>query len=895
MLVISNTEDINKGDYNAQIQAFGGNNYSPIKVENSSNQQVKVIVEDFAQPITVQAEKITSVAANGINYTPAVNPESPENGEYLWNPYSQQLQIFAYELPRSLQVSTPPPTIPVIPPLLREPHPTLFKNLPLEGSIQLTRSFEQHPSATAQFEIALPKSTIVQVLSPGLEIDIYGIPLRIENLDIKELPRAVYPDMRCNVTINFGGRWESYIEEGVFLRNDGSNGLSLEGTTDPNCENSYTPAKNSQTTTVSRLLRKAGIPYLGIQLKKIRIPEGTPRDAVASPTSFLNDRVRIARGFIRWSNPQGCEVLKVEAGKLWQYEDKDILSEISISYDAADKCSKKGKLTIQDYNPPEPDFVNFPSQITEVPVPQLRNESPTNLAFEYPNVELTGEFSQPEETINERTQGNSPPRYIRKPPKRDTRIDGDKNANLIPDNTVSIEVMSLCFDLGGPTKSRQFVTLENEAEVSIVTEVWGFVFTAIEIYDDSRKRILGVPQQQWKLIKQTRTEYLYEEQTGYLLTEIERGFRTVRYRKESVELPETLVLESDNPELALYQFFSLPITKRSSKYLELFLDWDSSNAVEFFKKCLRNGKSKIIPVLNPNYAPPYYERRARVESAGFARRENPSNEGLSADDETKRQPDLVVGEESIFENFTEVVRGVYRQYYEGGGVVRQGEEISPPKYYTYETKYKAQGEGISESLQESQVTEGINDPPQAKRRADLFVREEEQSEQKTEENANPNQYRYLIQTKGYSFSNPINGGESFSAAETLSEALAGAYTKLAIENWRNGFQESLQIPGNLAIKEGDKFFYRCNGELRKRVVISVSHNLEILGIVDRKKLVTAITNLTLGRYIFPELNYSKHLIPEVGEVESQPDAVTIVWRKNLGQILPLVGTTRRNP
>ena len=142
MLIISNTTS-NKGNYTAQIEAFSGN-YSPISISESESQQT--IVEDFTQPVILEAEEITGISANGITYTPAADPESPQNGEYLWNPYSKELQIFAEKLPRSIQVSSPLPTIPVIPPLLSEPHPLLFKNLPLEGAIQLNRSFENHPS-----------------------------------------------------------------------------------------------------------------------------------------------------------------------------------------------------------------------------------------------------------------------------------------------------------------------------------------------------------------------------------------------------------------------------------------------------------------------------------------------------------------------------------------------------------------------------------------------------------------------------------------------------------------------------------------------------------------------------------------------------------------------------
>ena len=892
MLIISNTTN-NKGNYAAQIEAFSGN-YSPISISSPENKQT--ITEDITQSITVEAENLTTVSANGITYTPAVDPQSPQNGEYLWNPYSKQLQVFAEKLPRSIQISSPPPTIPVFPPLLGGSHPALFTRLPLEGAIQLNRSFENHPSATAEFEIALPKSIIQQILSPGLEIDIYGLPLRIENLDIVELPRAIYPDMRCRVTINFGGRWENYVDEPVFLRDDGNNNLILDNEPDPDCGIGISSSSNSsRETTVPKLLRKAGISYLGGILKKVDIPKDTPRDATADPVSLLQERLRVAGSFVRWSSPGGIEVVPINAAKTWFYKDSEILGEITSNYDAIDKFSKKRLLITANYNPPTPDLINFPSEPTPPPIPQLRNEIPINLTFQYPNVELSGEFSQLKDADEERTQGQSEPRYVRKEPNRRVRIDGNINADKFPIGTTSIQVMSMCFDLGGPTESRVFVYLEDEAEVRIVTEIFGFVFTAAEIYDDSRKRILGNPVQKWKLIKQVTTEFIYDDKTGYLLYELERGFSTVRYRKESIESPETLDFEDGDIEASLYNFFQLPIYKRTSRYLQKFEEYSSENAVDWIKKCNRFGKAFLSPVYNPDFAPPYYAVRERNESAGFASTDNPENEGLGVDD--KRKPDLVVGEESIFETSVNVEQATYERSIEvrnGKVGFLRGEQITPTKTYTYSNKYKAHGEGMAAALQETSTTEAEGDPTVAKRRPNRFTKEQKDSSQKPTE-AEEVRYKYLLQTEGYSFQDPIGGSENFAVAETLQEALTGARTKLAIENWRNGFQETLQIPGNLKIKEGHRYNYLCNGEFRQRVVLSVAHSLEIQGLVGTDKRITAITTLTLGKYNLPTLNYTKHKIPKAGEQEPLEGSALLIWSVNLGQILPLVGRHRRSP
>ncbi|MHC5832861.1 MAG: hypothetical protein ACYT04_96985, partial [Nostoc sp.] len=95
------------------------------------------------------------------------------------------------------------------------------------------------------------------------------------------------------------------------------------------------------------------------------------------------------------------------------------------------------------------------------------------------------------------------------------------------------------------------------------------------------------------------------------------------------------------------------------------------------------------------------------------------------------------------------------------------------------------------------------------------------------------------QTAGYTAASPVNGSESFPLAKTLGEALIAASCKLAIENWRNGFTETLQIGGNLDIKEGDRFNYWCNGEYRQRVILGIQTTLNILGAVNGVPKVTA--------------------------------------------------------
>jgi hypothetical protein len=125
---------------------------------------------------------------------------------------------------------------------------------------------------------------------------------------------------------------------------------------------------------------------------------------------------------------------------------------------------------------------------------------------------------------------------------------------------------------------------------------------------------------------------------------------------------------------------------------------------------------------------------------------------------------------------------------------------------------------------------------------------------------------------------------------------AAARCKLAIENWRNRLTETLQIDGNLLIKEGDRFNYYCNGEFRQRVVLGVQTTINILGVVNGIPKVTATTSLTLGRWMLPNLTYSKVLVPKEPKAPEVNITVLNVIDAELGSIIDWARIrSRRNP
>ncbi|QBQ73076.1 hypothetical protein kac65v162_gp044 [Nodularia phage vB_NspS-kac65v162] len=765
-----------------------------------------------------------------------------------------------------------PNPLPFAPKLLTS-LPSFFYNLPLTGTVQINRQFEQHPSGQLELESTLSKNILQSIFKPGKEFNIYGIPFRINNIQIQEMPRSIHPDSRCRISVSLGGRWENNVGSVAFLRGDGTNNPPVDVPfLDPDCvvpDDPDDPDPN-KTTTVQNLLSKIGIPYQGsVTLNPVNIPENTPLDAVVDPIQLLEERVRIANAFIRWSNPNGVEVSSIDVYGGAYYPESEIYGAVETSYEAIDK-SAKNTFSNAPYIAPSFNIQNsFPSTITPYPVPTIQAAEDIALGFEYPNVELTGEFSDPLDTdIVDPTQGNYIPTFTAIDLTTKERIEGDEDAPNVLEGVDTIKTMSLCFDIGGTTKSRSIITESGGTITKQVDETYGFAFIADDLYSASTGGLDGIPSNYWQLIRQVTTTYNYDIKTGYLLSTYAYGFQKVRYKQESTEAPQTLQLGATDPEFELYQFFDLPTIGRSSKYLEIIPEYKFSIS-DFLvqgKECNPDGTSSPVFVKNLNYAPPYYVKFERSETVSYKSRENPENTGIDPGSTDKLLPRLIVGEESRFESFTEVIPPKYKYTYGvdpilNVSVVTNKEEVSPQKFSTYIKKFNAQGQEIASAVEETFVEEGTGELPLAPRRPPLFKLNDPDNLPPPDTDPAPQEYRYLIQSKGYSASNPVGGSESFTAATTFDQAITGARCKLAVENWRNGFTETLQIEGRPDLKEGGPFTYWCNGQYRTRTILSASTTDTILGSINGMPKVTSVTSLTLGRRDYPTVTFDEIPIP----------------------------------
>ena len=851
----------------------GNTNYATLATIGFSNQETTVLANTYGTELEVPEtwSDISVVSANGQLLALAADPQNPQQNEYVFNPYTKKIIVYSYS--PSIVISGSLQTVQFSPKLVTN-LPSLFSLLPIEGQITFERSFENHPTGQFAFETSFTRDQVYSIFVPGRELELFGIGFRVNVPSCTELSRATYPGGRVKVSLSLGGKWENNINQPCFLRSDGKNTIpSNIPFTDPECLtgniNSSDPNKSIS---INTLFSRIGIVLTGANLKNVPVPDGTLQDEVANPSQLLEERLRVANSFVRYSDFDSVKVLPINALASHTILESDIISDIESTYEGISKPNKQ-PLTAQSFNPNVPDLTNFASTIT-TPTPVLTSESEKALSFEYPNSELTGDFSEPKEK-KENTQGDTP-RYIRKSTDKIERIEGDPNAHIFPDGVASVKVMSLCFDLGGEQKTRTYITEEDNVITRTIEEIWGFAFTYEDIYNISTGKTGGNPADYWKLLKKVTTTFNYDvfgdTGTGFLFSKTGTGFNTVRWKSENVSNPETqgFIGEDTTPELTkereLYTFFTIPIIERYSRTLKVHPDASYDDAYELVKNCNQDGTSSFKPVFNPIFLPAYYVEHERSEKISFKSRSNPENEGLDIQANDVFAPDLYVGSMELSESkITGIVPAKYEQKlikFEGGyPVYQRGRELEPQKWYKYNYKFSASGQNIATAVEEAFTENGTGALPEAGERMIRYIKEDPAPDPEDNKETTEPVYKYLIQTEGYTEEDIINGSESFSIAETLEEALTAAKCKLAIENWRNGYSENLSINFRPEIKEGDIVKYFCNGQLRKRVAINVSHELNILGNIDGQPIVEGQTRLSLGLHRLPILTSSKIKLP----------------------------------
>lgn len=869
---------INKG-YTETTNVFGDE--APIIAEPIFNSIApQIFIQKNNTPVVVTSpiantpiqlpnttQNISQVIVNGITLQQATDPTNIQIGQFYFNYQTQQL-IVNFEGNAATLVYSANATLKIpFSPSVTSQFPDFLANIPIIGKITLSCRLGQHPTGGFSFSSPLAKSLLMNLFSPGGELNFFGAKMRINSPTFTEQKETSYPGGYTKGNVSLTGAWEYRMGQKVFQRIDGSNSVpSNANFSDPECQTSQTSANSSNNSrSIPSIFSAAGIPLTGVALLPLNISNAKKTDTTSPGEVLTQERLYLAGAYVRYSDATGVKVLPFGKGNAWTYQETDILSEIQTNYTA----NQKPVTAILNTQIQQIDRILLPN----TPYVQTSNgyaDINPKLSFEYKNSLLTGNFSTANAASSTATQNSSTPRFVQKPPTKKTIVSGDANANQVLPGTTAIKTITMIFDCGGQTRERTTKYYEDETLIWTLDETYGFAATALQMLDTSDEsagsKVNGNPSEFWMLIKSIKTQYSYDSNTGYAIGNVVSGFELARAKSETPETPETLSLTTDNPDYLLYQFQTLTITGGNYKDLQLSPNNDFTQAFTVQKQCNADGTSSQVVVTNPNYVPNYYVAEELTEQFSFMRIVNPDNSSTVTAG-TPANPDFVLGSESYFSSATTFNPATYVQVYSndanGNLITTNGAQLTSANYTTQIKKYNASGQQIGNGKIEVQEQTQDGYPPVAEKRPDQYTQMVPQSSTSATSTNTVQTQQYLVQSPGWSPTDPIDGSENFPLATTFVQAQLGLLTKFKYQNLLNGYSEELTINANTAIKEGDVFNYYNSGFLRQRIVKGWAHDLTLKNIAGQP-VVQGTTKLTLGIITNQNLNYTLYNTTPVG-------------------------------
>ena len=828
---------------------------------------VKAVVLNIDPPIGWQSG--TSISLNDQVLIPSLTPDKPKQGEFIFNESTGKILAYFKQQARSLQILGKLQSINFYPSKISPGFPQLFYNLPLTGQMHFSSSLEGFPTASFEFETNVSKTQLESIFVPGAELEFLGAALAISAVSFEEYSIAVYPQTRTKISVSLKSKHENYINHPVFLMRQGRNIIPSDPKIDPDCLSKIDPSYDlNRQVSIQTIFERANLKLTVIKLKPIIIAQDAKLSDTVVPSQVLTEeRLRLANSFVRYCKPT-IEVIPITGITTHIYNESELGdSSPKSSYNSVSKANRRS-LTVPSLKQLDFDLVNFSAIQSRVGNASIVSGIETAFAFEYPNVLLEGEFL---DRLNgkkyEQTQSNSRPEWVKKELSREEKIEGDREADLVPNGVRVIKAMSMCFDLGGMTRTRTTKYTEGSDVYKTVDETWGFCFRAIQIanIEPFTRAIIGLagnPNDYWVKVKEVITEYYYDYKTGYLISTHVSGFSKARFKQESTSEPETFTSLKTDPDYDLYFFFNLPIYGVTYYKLALLPEFSADDAFEQVKVCnFQKGTSSMGFVANPNYKAPYYVEKVLTELVSFAKKGHPDNKGVTIAPGVVLKPDILIGEESYFETITTVDLALYENttfLISSTDITEiKGKLLKPQTYTTYEKKYKAQGMQIGKAIEEVSTSTQEGDPPLGQRKHNLYEKEDPQKSLPKTDNNVKIKYTYLLQSPGYKAEDPIGGSVSFPLALKFDEAFTAAKCKFYMENIKSGYEETLDIPFNPNILEGDRFIYYWNGEMRERIVKERSSTLVFNGVINGALDITGITSLKLGKKPRVNLSFDK--------------------------------------
>lgn len=840
-------------------------------------------------PVTNNLSSIKSIEIGGIKYVSVTDVNALTPGTFYYDNITQTLTVHTSTVvPPLNQILIIGATPGIINNAIEVPDFVRLYNL--SGTISINRSFEQHP--TISFSLICNRQHIaaVRVLFSDYNKKhiFYGMAFRCNTRATKIRPLKKYPAGYYEMSLSFQGYYQELLGEQVFVKQTaGTISANNSQYTDPACQLNKpnttatigTSATNPNNATISlgEIASKAGFSYAGYGFQ-YEYPKSSPPDTTVSFSTALGDKPLTKGLYMCYSNATAVTTINWKGVPLYTNSDEFILSE------------------------------NLDEQKNLKPVA-------------YNTMELSWDKEdETEEDNREDTKNNKAPEFEYKAPTTKVVVSGDPNPNLPPANDQVIKTLDLCFDKSGHRKNYIETTYLGTTVIKQFIRIYGYRYTAAQIYNSGSKQLLGSPASFWGIIEETTTNYLIDPATGYLLGNDVSGWRYGRYKQETDSL-ETVTLAT-TAEKVPYQYVKIPITGATRYILKQYRDVykDSQNVYPYITYQACNpltGKLEYRAKFDPSWVEPMFVAEEMTETCSFSSMPDPANASRASSDPIK--PPLTVGEHKIVRSRTKVYRSKNTTTFLGmskngnllsdlfiGDVIGASDE---DRYTKFVSTFSAQDSSFSNSLEETKEEDSTGKPPQATRRPSPYTRKDETDELSETKKPNPTKpaepnYKYILTTPPHSPYAPIQGSISFSA-KTEADALLAARTKIEIDDMQQNTQTNIEVLFNPYIVEGSRYYYSYAGETFPMRVISNNSVISIQGMdLFGETKLTGKTSLTLGTdsNLGSSVNLTKILQPTPPGDPSNSDnngglvSFLYIWRQGfeLGSLVSTQTKTRTN-
>lgn len=831
---------------------------------------------------TLMLQSVEAVEVLGVRYTPASNAESVAPGEFLWDFYNETIVLISLS-PISTDARI---VLYAVTDLFTDycspPYPSIFSLVPMEGSFSWEVGFEGQPGGSFEFTThAYLKQAVIQSLTPGGEFSAYDVGFRVNAISITELPASKSPQRLIKVSVSLGGKQENYLDRIVNLVPPGAvidDNLDCLGKI---TEAKFLASEYPSSTTVQALASRSGTSFSGVSMN-IDIPRDTPRNQGITFISKATEQVRQHGCFLRYSDYSGVRAINLDSVPTHSFTEKEVLSPISASI-AGKKISTLGGAGSFGALPIG---TVLPSVVQEPPQIAISSENQSIYPFVHtyePRCSLSGRFEADEEKyLTESSQGSAQENAVPMWKRRERVIqeipDGDLRPDIPPANTGALKDLSNNFSSSGITKTYKLDKTIDGLPQSQYLQRWGFAFLAAQMYSNDEKTIPGA-RNVWQMIEEKTTTYLYDDQTGYQLGSDTVGWELTRFSEETGK--ETVTLntgkEADLAKRKLYEYFKLPYRKQDRVLLEALRSYYVDIGfppVEVYPVCLPNGKKTYRAVFDPTYVEPFFAAVTTTHENSF--KAIPDPDSTTA----KPLPPKTTGKEAFFRKNVTVLASKTTTTSAEASFSAHNDNRAEDSYNEYNSQFSSTDAGFSNSAENTNFTRQPNRPPIATKLPPLDERIEPEN-LAGKPQAEPILYNYYAETSydtfyrsggikssGAASTEVVGSSLSYPAAKTLALAQAAARTEINISNIKDCLQESLAIPFSPQIKEGDRLNYTCNGTVRQRRVLSISHEVRFNGLVGGVPIVTSPgSKVTLGLERKTNVTFSKEKQPPIPKAD----------------------------